>query len=452
MSIKNIAWKKIDVALAGAFVALVAVLFWYPWVQYAPGFGILRKNSLAPPNYLAEAVAISADGGQVAILHQETTDGLLKFVIEVRSVASGQQVYELTIPPVTSGQSKAGYYMSRKLSFCGNGKYLVAFAPSDRLYVADTRTIELRDPIYLSALRLTADGAGPNPPNSPVPGGHVEFDCAASGGVAVLGFWGDLGTAAIKLIDLDTGKELTDLGGSFKGLFSKGLSQRYEGDGLAISPDGSKVAMVVWQFGNGGGPVVDLFDAQSRRLIKTLNLGDGFRIGHRLAFAGEGSLVIGEPECQHNGKCDARSLPSNRRIRLWDFGSTGDVGLLGSPGKETYRSFGASADGSVVFAYMGDESYCGSCNSGNGELKVHNARFAVWDRASGKVVARSPRLRVENHSCPWFSLGACESYQQVPELQMSTNGKAILAFWPQYGSPPPERTRGLGQLEIYNLR
>ena len=68
------------------------------------------------------------------------------------------------------------------------------------------------------------------------------------------------------MIDLDSGKELTDLGGIFNGLFYKGLSQRYQGDGLAISPDGSKVAIGVWQLGEVGGFAVDVMDVQRRRL------------------------------------------------------------------------------------------------------------------------------------------------------------------------------------------
>lgn len=446
----NIGARKIKAALTCTFVAFVALLASYAWNH---GFGVLRKNSLAPPNDFTEAVAISADGTQVAILYRETADGAGGFFVQVRNVQTGRQVSKLTIPWPTSDRTTRSYYVSPKLSFCDGGKYLVAFVPPDGLYLADTRTFELRDLIRLSALRLTAEGAGPNPPNSPIPAESVgEFDCAASSGVAVLGFWADLGVAAIKLIDLDTGKEITDLGGIFKGLFFKGLSQRYDGDGLAISPDGSKVAMVIWQFGDiDGGPGVDVVDVRTRQIINRLHLDDDWRTEHRLAFAGNGALVIGEPECQPNGKCDIRSPPSNRKLRLWDFAGTGAVRMLGPSRNDTYRYFGASANGKVVFAYTGAESYCGGCNSKRGELKVHNARFIVWDRASGSALALSPSLRVENHSCPWFSfrIGApCDSYQQVPQLTMSANGRSILAFWPHWGYPP----LAADDLEVYTLR
>jgi len=449
---KRIAATKLNVVLIGAAVTLSALLCWYLWQQSRGGFGILSIIPMTPPHGYTDSVAISPNGARVAFMGQAFSDGSGSFFVEVRNVASGQQVSKLTIPLATAEQNKMGYSMSPKLSFCDSGKYLVAFAPLDRLYVADTRTSALRDPIHFYDLRIPAEGADPNPSDSPVPEGPVQFDCAASDGVAVLGFSDSVGTAAIKLIDLESGKELADLAGVIQGLISKSLSQRYESDGLAISPDGSKVAVVVWQWGQNEGPTVDLLDTQRRQLIRTLHLGDGFRIEHRLTFAGEGALVIGEPECQPNGKCDPRSLPRGRTLRVWDFAGSGAVTKFAPSGTETYRSVGASANGDVVFAYTGDESYCSSCSSRNGELKIHNARFTVWDRASGKVVARSPKLRVETHSCPWLTLGACESYQQVPEMQMSANGKSILAFWPQRDFPPPEKIKGLGDLEVFNLQ
>jgi hypothetical protein len=448
--------KTTDAVLAGAIVALALLLAWYAWEQFRPGVGILRINSLAAPNYLADSVAISADGTQVAMLHQETANGPGQFVVEVRNVQSGQQVSKLTMPPATEDRNTPYYTLSRRLSFCDGGKYLLAFADPDRLYVADTRTYTFRDPIHLSALRLRAEGNPGNPdppPDTPIPSGPVEIDCAASSSVAVLGFSEGVGVAVIKVIDLVSGKDLVDLGGIYYPLFFKGLAHDYQGDGLAISPDGSKVAIGVWQAGEVGGFAVDVVDVKSPQLLKTVFLHDGFRNEHRIAFAGEGTVVIGEPECDSDVKCDLRSPPTDRKLRLWDFGTTGAVKRLGTLFHESYRTFGASADGNEVFAYTGDESYCGFCNSGHGELKVHNARFTVWDRASGNVLTLSPSLRVENHPCPWLVImGSCDSSEQVPEMQMSANGKAILAFWPGADFPPEEGSNAVGNPEVYTLR
>jgi hypothetical protein len=255
---------------------------------------------------------------------------------------------------------------------------------------------------------------------------------------------------SIKLIDLETGEEVNDLGGDYRNLNFKGSGHRYLGDGVAISPNGSKVAV---KFSKSGTSGADVLDSHSGQLIKTVELDDDYKVDHKLAFAGESALLIGEPSCQPNMTCDPGSPPGIRKVRVWDFGNTGAVSLLGWPGNQTYRYFGSSADGKVVFAYSGKERFCGSCNSKAGELKVDNARFTVWDRASGKVVALSPSLRVENHPCPLiFILGTCKSYQQAPELQMSSDGRSILAYWPQGDFPRPKPVSGLGDLEIYTLR
>jgi hypothetical protein len=67
-------------------------------------------------------------------------------------------------------------------------------------------------------------------------------------------------------------------------------------------------------------------------------------------------------------------------------------------------------------------------------------------------VALSPSLRVETHTCPWLTFGACESYQQAPELEMSSDGRSILAFWPQGDFPRTKPGSGVGDLEVYTLR
>ena len=201
MSIKNIAWKKIDIALAGALVALVAVLSWYAWVQYVPGFGVLRMDSLAAPSYIADAVTISADGTQVAILHQEIQMGQVRSWLKCGTSSRGSRFPNLPC----RGQLTMDHAVLRPLAktqFLRWRKYLLAFAPPDRLYLADAHTFTMRDPIHLSALRLRAEGDPGNsdpPPGTPVPSGPVEFDCAASSGVAVLGFSEGLNVAVALL-------------------------------------------------------------------------------------------------------------------------------------------------------------------------------------------------------------------------------------------------------------
>jgi hypothetical protein len=62
----------------------------------------------------------------------------------------------------------------------------------------------------------------------------------------------------------------------------------------------------------------------------------------------------------------------------------------------------------------------------------------LWDRASRRTIAESPTLDVERHSC-FLAIGSCMSYERAPELQMSDDGKAVLAFTPFTTDDPPDR-------------
>jgi hypothetical protein len=279
---------------------------------------------------------------------------------------------------------------------------------------------------------------------------QVEVDCSASKGVAALAFWGDMGALSLKLFDLDKGLETADLAGSYDRTGREASFRRYQGDGMAISPDGSKVALLTWQWGGDQGSGVDLLDTRTGARLKRLSLGDSSTIRHRLTFAGNDALIVGQRPCPMNDVCDYKNLPSERTLRVWSFGGDGSVKTLSSPNAEVYRYFGAPADGHAVFAYTADESYCKTCNEGNGQLRITDARFTVWDRKSGQVTTRSPRLRIETHTCG-FHIGACESYDQEPELQMSANGEAVLAFWPPREYPPPNTKEEVGDLQVFRI-
>ena len=116
-----------------------------------------------------------------------------------------------------------------------------------------------------------------------------------------------------------------------------------------------------------------------------------------------------------------------------------------------YRNLGASATGDVVFGYTGAESYCKSCRNGFGDIQIDEARFTVWNRRSGQVVARSPKLEAERAPCMLVQIGAsCDEDEHVPELQMSANGKAVLAFWTGR-FPPRDDGAEASKLEVYRL-
>jgi hypothetical protein len=417
---KKIGFRKLLILSAIAGFAALA-----PWSlkKVEARFSHLKLTTVRPAMGQPYSVAISTDGSQVALMHQEYGGtGVTTDVIELRETHAGRPVGSLSLP-TEHWEQKRQYFVRPSLRYCNGGRYIVAFSGADTIYVADAHTLQLRASIALPELRL--------PPLD------IRFDCSVAGNLAVLASSDMQGTAA-KIVDLNSGKEITDLVGSLQG--------RYQGDGIAVSPDGSKVAVATWYFGVGHTqPIAEVIDTRSKRSISALSLGDPVGREHELTFAGENALIIGERGCLLMRPCDLK--PHERTLRVWAFGADGSVQTLRQPGAELYRCFGASADGNVVFGYSATESYCDSCNSGGGELMSKDARFTLWDRGSGRVLVRSPRLKVEEHTCLWFfnPFGSCVEYEQPPALQMSGNGKAVLAFWPEEILPG----RKAHELEIF---
>lgn len=432
------AWKLYGM-MACCLAGMIVATSWYLVRRQAAGFGGIRRPIAVSAKGQPYAAAISPDGTEVATIRVEHTGVVPADVIEVRDVGQAREVADFTLPPVNSAPGKTQFYLNRKLSYCDAGKYLLAVTGLDTLEVIDARSFTVHASIALSGFHLADSRAFTDLRFVPL----VQNDCAAASPLAVLGFWGDLGLRSIKLVDLEKGVEVADLSDRFAGT--------YRGDGLAISPDGSKIALATWK--DPEGSEVELVDARAGAVLKPLPLGDELRIKHHLAFAGEGALVIGELGCEPEGICsDLKPTAGGRSFRLWSFAEAGAVKRLGGSGEESYRSTDASADGSVVFGYTGDEIYCRKCNSGSGEIRVKDARFTVWDRATGRAVARSSRLRVVQHACPWLTIGSCAESEQVPELQMSGNGKAFLAFWPQTGLQLADHDSDPNVLEVFRLR
>lgn len=435
--------KKLYALIAGLVLGIAAAVTWHVERVNAT-FGGLTINTVNPDAGQPYSAAISPDGSAVAMMHREFSNGEMTDVVVVKNVQSNRELNRISLSWRPAEQRKNQYYLSRNLSYCDAGKYLLAFTDLDRINVLDSRTFRLHTTIDLSDLhlKLRQDPAG-----RPFTDMHflsnVRFDCSANNTSAVLAFSADLGVNSIKLFDLDKGTEIADLAENHEG--------RYQGDGIAISPDGSKVALVTWKFRKGEGSGIELIDTETGAILKSMFLGDRYGIEHQLGFAGENALVIGEPESQSSNPGDSRSVPRGRMLRIWNFAKDGGMTILGWPGADVYRYSGASAGGNSVFGYTGIESYCKSCNKGSGELKIEDARFMIWSLASGQPVARSPKLRVIPHPCPLIQfMGSCTEFQQPPILSLSANGKAVLAFWPEPTPSMAKDAKPAGEITVFH--
>jgi hypothetical protein len=420
----------------------------YSTWRKARNFGVVKVSTILPAKGRPTDSEISPDGAQVAMLYGAMHPGAgLSQGIEVRDVKSGREEGSTVLPTAGRMRGKRQYTALRRLRYCDGGKYLLAVTFPDMLFVIDAHTLQVHGSISMSDLQAFSAGPDPRRYADALFLGRVDVDCSAESNVAVVVAWGDLDLLSVKLFNLDTVTEVTDLASVlFKG------HDRYSGNGLAISPDGTKIAMVVHKLlGGRGGEVAELIGPSSRTIVGGLDLGEAFYDVHQLAFAGNGALMIGLRECELGWSCRPQTIPKGQTLRVWQFAGDGRVQTLGWTDAEADRSFGASSNGDRVFAYTGIESFCKSCNT-SGELKIKDARFTVWDRSSGRPIARSPSLKIQMHPCPRFQLmGSCSEREDAPSIEMSENGKTILVFTP--GILPAERnSTDTGEVNIFNVQ
>jgi hypothetical protein len=91
---------------------------------------------------------------------------------------------------------------------------------------------------------------------------------------------------------------------------------------------------------------------------------------------------------------------------------------------------GVSADGKVVLTYAEKWRHCIFCKRYSNEYTVTDARFTLWDRNTGAVIAEDPAVRLVHQSCPWLMImGSCTPSDEAPDLALDQSGNAVIASW-----------------------
>ncbi len=144
VSNNNIGLIRTSVIIACAMAACVAGASWSVGCQAAPAIGDFQAETIVPANGQPFSVAISADGTEVAMMYRTlSSPQFATDAIEVRDARSGREVKTFLLPTVNWAQTKRQYFLSRRLTLCGNGKYLLAFTGPDILDVVDARNFQL---------------------------------------------------------------------------------------------------------------------------------------------------------------------------------------------------------------------------------------------------------------------------------------------------------------------
>jgi hypothetical protein len=377
--------------------------------------------------------------------------------LEIRETGSARQVAAIQL----RSQAENGLQI-KSIQYCDRGRYLLAFGPivnvdyqkmtatsEDLIKILDMRSYQLHADIPLSAIEKSI------PPQVLAKregrvyksGGQVLFAaCAANAPIAVIfiGYEFDLGV--IKVFNLDAGSEIPG---------TEDLPLQTAVEGIAISPMGSSIALIQKGYINDGNfdpgsfddYGVTIIDLQTKRVARTIQVRSEYRPGiHPIQFAGESMVAVELLSAQPGTRTRSEQFLFDFRasVHFFDAGSGAEKQVIADPSVDDFVLWGMSADGRTMLAYTGKSRICESCNHGNGQEVVTDARFTMWNLDTGKPIAESPSLQVIHHTCPWykFSVGACTSSDETPLLAISDSGNAVIASWSSGGEP----------IEVYGLR
>lgn len=420
-----------------------------------PTVGVSRWQSFAPVTGMYSA-ALSPDGRTVALLSRLNPGFAPRDLLVLDDVASRNERARMELPrvkyqdPSVPSQGKdpdaaLNMWVRPRLAWCDGGRALLAQNGGDSVYVIDPAQMTVQQRVVLGDLSIPSTKGSPAVPLRKGSGFlHARMACAAEEKIAMLAF-SEYPASSIKLLNLESGAELPDLGN-----VPLGEQVRYQGGDIALSPDGALAAVVVWDLASEA-DVAEVIDTRSRAVLAKVELSHALNQSvYRLAFTGNQALAVAEIRCEPNGSCREENDRSAHSVRVWDLAS-GQMKELTEGGQKTWRYAAGVADGRLVMTYEGAEHFCAKCNEGVGEIKVDDPRFAVWDWRSGKVVARSPKLRLQEHTCPWLHIGSCTERMDVPDLQMSADGRTVLEFAPATDAPWEKKEKAPGVFEVFSL-
>lgn len=384
------------------------------------------------------AFALSPDGEFLAYLRIQNTPAAgrsepdlvqsrNRTSIEVFDTRSARKLFTYSLPEYEVRSQSWNAWNTRTvfLHYCDNGQYLVASYEYGEIYVLDTRQYHAHAILDLKSGEAGLHQDEPSHAIDPGPN-FAQAVCAASGDMVAFRLWNYSGSSSVRAFVLDTGKEI-------------GLPLQFPNSGtladLAISPYGSRVA--IW----GSKDTLEIFDLQKNQVTLIPVAEEIARMGVT-CFVGEWMIALRQSGLAHEPVPDRPMVPAFSKnpdpstFLSWDV-RTGAVAITNiDPDARGAGFLDVSADGRVVLSDTGKASWCYPCNRGSHMVKIDYSQVTLWNRETGQAIAQSPHLPPVHHKCPLIpDVFECDSWDEAPELELSANGNAVLAYWPSGGKP-----------------
>jgi WD40 repeat protein len=278
------------------------------------------------------------------------------------------------------------------VSYCDNGKYLIAYDLIGTLYVLNASSYRVESRISLGNLRG-------HDPRGTVLG--ITMACSASGSVfAVNAFGGRFGWGLVRLFNLTTGEQVAEL----RQEPSAGISA------IDLSPNGSKLAILLASADRATSKRsdnVEIRETKQLKLLSAFSTGDAPR---GLTFAGESEIVTVQE--QPSGWSSPKQI-----LRLWNLESGKEEKKFSDAYVGVDWPISSSVDGKTILGFIPTYHECRLCNGLEGRREVKKQQFAVWDKNTGSEIYRSEPFR------PIVDpLG--------PRCILSQDGTVVMVYWP----------------------
>jgi WD40 repeat protein len=109
------------------------------------------------------------------------------------------------------------------------------------------------------------------------------------------------------------------------------------------------------------------------------------------------------------------------QVKVWNAQTGALERTIGFPGRDVHNVLALSPDGRVLVGYVGKEKFGYSWRAMEDVFETLDQRFAVWDAATGGLVAISQDVSPLS--------GTLRSYASKLRLHLTADGGSLLADW-----------------------
>lgn len=396
----------------------------FPFEDKDPDNSSYNLNKEVIDAGMANMSAASPSPDGTLVLINKETDGINAPAtrrLEVRDVASSRLRATIPLPirpmTVTSPFEAEMESVYNPIQFCNRGKYILVYVGGATFSILDASTYAQNASITLP---LTIDRSAENPlvGSNMKPDVAIASSCAANAPVAAIELhFGCFGTGVTKVFNMDSGAQTGEI--SEDVAFGRLMN-------LDVSPSGGRAAILVERIPAGiltktysalehnyDLVILDLKQGSvSRRILTGMD-------GRHVAFAGDDEVAVAD---------NAMEYASQEKpvIQLFDIHTGAVSQCFRDPADGAQAMVAASSDGRLLFSYTGKESIYRE--SGTGYLQIARARFTIWERKTGKIIAQSPGLQV--FKTDYKIADDTHTISERPTMQYSQKGNAVVVSWP----------------------